>query len=283
MRNNGLKKTHGFTLVELLVVIAIIAVLLAVLMPALGKVKWMAKVNTCRNNFKQFGMAFNLYAGDYGGSYPSYRLSGTVGANPWDVYYKYVDDMRNKYNIPLKMFYCPAAQGAGHTGPYPAGDMLAYVDLYSNILTPSAKTNPTQTPSDYVTTGAGMVELRQSLWVPRQMNNGLWWPAPGGVPSAEMPKKYSAPLKDSDPTRSLYPVMTDVCYSSNGPTGGGGANLVNDSRPISELIKTIDNGGHKRNDVVESTNSVFGDGHVETNKMDQLRPRYYGNMGTHWW
>lgn len=54
----------GFTLIELLVVIAIIAMLLAMLMPALRKAKQAGQKIVCRNNLKSIGMAALLYAGD---------------------------------------------------------------------------------------------------------------------------------------------------------------------------------------------------------------------------
>ena len=65
-----MKKIKGFTLIELLVVISIIALLVSILMPALGRAKEQAKYVVCKSNLHNYGLAMNMYLSDNEDRYP---------------------------------------------------------------------------------------------------------------------------------------------------------------------------------------------------------------------
>jgi prepilin-type N-terminal cleavage/methylation domain-containing protein len=95
-------RKRGFTLIELLVVIAIIALLMAILMPALQRVKKQAKSVICQANLKQWGTVFALYTDDNNSQFPE-RKSGS------DAYGRWMDSLCDLYITTEDIRCCPTA------------------------------------------------------------------------------------------------------------------------------------------------------------------------------
>ncbi len=98
----AMHRHKGFTLIELLVVIAIIALLLALLMPALQRVKKQAKTVGCQSNLKQWGLVFIMYTNDNEGRFPNWTNSGDPWPDVLGTLWPYHRDTND-------LFLCPMA------------------------------------------------------------------------------------------------------------------------------------------------------------------------------
>ena len=97
------RRWAGFTLIELLVVIAVIALLMAILLPALSRVREQGRAVACRSNLRQWGVILAMYTNEHDGKYfasPTFRMTAR-GAWPYALRY-YRPDSND-------LLFCPAA------------------------------------------------------------------------------------------------------------------------------------------------------------------------------
>jgi prepilin-type N-terminal cleavage/methylation domain-containing protein len=140
-------RQSAFTLIELLVVIAIIAILMAIMMPALQRVKEEAQEIRCRANLRQYGIAQNMYLDDNDDQYPQAWLSLVKTQTPVTGYHiecrwhdpRYPADGPFWYYMPeAKVNLCPTfktmakTMGAGHPNHDPSIPIVPYYSYSMN-------------------------------------------------------------------------------------------------------------------------------------------------------
>jgi prepilin-type N-terminal cleavage/methylation domain-containing protein/prepilin-type processing-associated H-X9-DG protein len=149
-----LKRTPGFTLVELLAVIAIIGVLVAILLPVIGRMRDSAHSSRCFANLRNIHTWLNVYAADHKGSYPAAFAPAPGfpnGTQYWTTLLSYMNSsptsalVQNEAGEYSRFWYCPAAANTFPEEPHRVYPINAFGRSQSSPIRPLNVSQPART------------------------------------------------------------------------------------------------------------------------------------------
>ena len=271
------KGKPGFTLIELLVVIAIIAILAAMLLPALASAKFRSRITSCTSNLRQWTIVVNNYAIDNQDNLPTGN-TGAGGYFAWDVGTNMADQLI-PYQLTVPLWFDPVR-------PTEYSAAVTWCTAHSPPCDGGLK-NVTDLRFYLNRGGFNELVMNYDWWVPRNQGPTVFpgpdwsrmastsWPWgttwPGTAPTVAY---YGWPSRTSGKSASNVPFISCTAGSDNATISGMKSPVIGpDPRDISPTC------AHFLNNKLVNINLGFADGHVASHNPSQIRCVYAsGNL-----
>ena len=222
-----MKTNKAFTLIELLVVISIIAMLLAILMPALGAVKEQAKKVVCSAHMRGMGTAVLLYGQDNDDKFP--EMKGGFARQNATYYYTYSHIPTHSSNYPgpsglghlwksgyldkgTELAFCPSMKSMFGGSPLPSRKWNSKGDVeHWNYVGPGSSNNYLLRPED---SGMGWINMRITIGMRNMSGLGI---KKFSDASAKGKRAFISDLWAADPTGAYWKTREeDIQHQTSG-------------------------------------------------------------------
>jgi prepilin-type N-terminal cleavage/methylation domain-containing protein/prepilin-type processing-associated H-X9-DG protein len=269
-----MENRRGFTLIELLVVIAVIAVLMGILMPALGAARELSRRTVCAQNVKSQALGLTLYANDYDGKLPMNEIDRWL----FDVSYWTTDVVMATGAMDRHTFYCPSWKQRDNIIFWRYGDNL-----------------PTGTPEGYERPEPSATATRKDY----HRILGYYWlidcKGPDGngrtgqgrppmSPPGRPAKEWVRSMVKTKAAPADVEMITDVTASDG--ANRDAADFTRASGGCLTRWGVYDRSNHIKGTKATGGNIAFVDGHVQWRPFAQMEHRWfrdhYGNPCM-WW